>query len=469
MNSQPLTVTLNHIKKQDKFGDFSDFLISRMGVHLDLENNDELTQRHNAYKEFRRRTKREAIASLPTMKRWFGINGRSMPDRTQVYQMCFAMELSIEETQEYLFYGLHEPAFQVNDYQEVLLAYGIYQHCSFSECLDMINELENKIDASWNLVQTQGTQMLLHEFQQNRNLERNQFIEWMLERAVFFKGYSKTSLNYFTKYKKLILNYVRQDAKKELEMLLAETDYTLWCKLHPLLPSEPQIRIRKYISYRSRKGNLSNDLQKNIKELTNIAFSSLEPNTLLLTEIFGTKHKNRSEFSMITTMTQKRLSDLLNIPIQKERYLMTGHALHYLKHMDTNLPCPEWIQNMALEYPRQPHTLQTVKDAKTWLQRYQNENKRRCLQIGRSDLLPMILYVAQRRYLESIGYDMECYERSTALEQFKQLANSTLAACNMENLSENYELDVLLCLCYQDEDIYSYTELLEATQLSPQN
>lgn len=91
-----------------------------------------------------------------------------MPNRTQVYQMCFAMELSVEETQEYLFYGLHEPAFQVIDYQEVLLAYGIYQHCSFSECLDMINELE---------------------------------------------------------------------------MLLAETDYTLWCKLHPLLPPSTKIDL----------------------------------------------------------------------------------------------------------------------------------------------------------------------------------------------------------------------------------
>lgn len=31
-----------------------------------------------------------------------------------------------------------------------------------------------------------------------------------------FKGYSKTTLDYFIKYKKIILDYVKKDAKEEL-------------------------------------------------------------------------------------------------------------------------------------------------------------------------------------------------------------------------------------------------------------
>ncbi len=473
MSKQSLTITLNHVKEQNNFQDFSVFLASRMGIILVAESEDEISQRRQAYREFRKRTGREAIASLPTMKRWFGIGGYSVPDREQVYQMCFAMHLSVEETQEYLYYGLHEPAFQVNDYQEVVLVYGLYHNYNFAECMDLITELENRINPELQPLQTRGTQMLLDEFQEHRDLKWSLFMEWMLDRAVFFKGYSKTSLNYFVKYKKLILDYVRQDARQELDMLLMETDYEHWCRLHPFQSAEPETRIRKYLSSCSRKGSLEKDLYKNLKELLNIAFSPLDLNTLLLTEVFGSKSrrsmKKNSEFSSMTTMTQKHLSDLLNIPLQKERYLLVRRALHSLTDMDNSLPCPEWIQNMALEYPRNAQTLQTVGDARIWLENYQSENKRRCLQIGRDDLLPLVLYVAQKRYLESIEYDMDHYEQACALEQFEQLANSTLTACNMMQLNEKYELDALLLLCYQNEDIYSYSELLEATHQSLQD
>lgn len=470
MSYQTLTTAINHLKETKSISNFNDFIVTRMGFHLTEENTENLLQRRNAYKEFRKRTKKEPIASLPTMKRWFGINGYSTPDRIQVYQMCFAMELSLHETQEYLYYGLHQPPFQVNDYQEVIFAYGLNHRCHFHECLHMIHAFENKLEPRWSPIQTQGTQMLLDEFWQHKNLKWTKFMEWMLERSAFFKGYSKTTLIYFTKYKKLIINYIKQDAKKELEMLLSETDYTFWCKLHPFLPAEPENKVRKYLSYRIRKGELPSDLQKNIKELLNIAFTPLNPNTFLLAELYGVKGRNMTEnsstFSMIPTMTQKKLSDLLNIPIQRQRYLLTKRALHNISPMDDSLPCPEWIQKMALEYPRKTKSLQTIGDARIWLENYQSENKRRCLQIGRSDLLPMVLYVAQRRYLESIGYDMERYEQNSALEEFECLANSTLAACNMASLNETYGLDALLRLCYQKEDMYSYAELLEATSLS---
>lgn len=470
MSSQSLTITLNHIKEQNNFQDFSVFLASRMGVILTTENADEISQRRQAYREFRKRTEREAIASLPTMKRWFGIGGCSVPDRELVYQMCFAMHLSVEETQEYLYYGLHEPAFQVNDCREVVLVYGLYHNFRFNECLDLITELETRINPEIELIQTQGTQMLLNEFQEHRDLEWNLFMEWMLERAAFFKGYSKTSLNYFEKYKKLILNYVKQDARQELDMLLMETDYEHWCRLHPTLFSEPETRIRKYLSSCSRKGNLPKDLHKKIKELLNIAFMPQDSNVLLLAEVFGKNQKktsaNKTDFPTVVSMTQKRLSDLLNIPLQKERYLLVQRALNDLSSLDASLPCPEWVQKIAEEYSRNAQILQTVGNAKLWLENYLCENKRRCLQIGRSDLLPLILYVAQRRYLESIEHDMDRYEQEAALEQFEQLANSTLAACNMVPLSGKYELDVLLRLCYQKEEIYSYSELWETIHLS---
>lgn len=103
----------------------------------------------------------------------------------------------------------------------------------------------------------------------------------------------------------------------------------------------------------------------------------------------------------------------------------------------------------------------TVGEAKEWIASYRKENKRRCLQIQRQDILPLILYVAQHRYLEEIGQDMSSYRQKDALELFRTLADSTLAACNMSRLNEAYELDVVLCACYQAEEMFGYAELLE--------
>lgn len=464
MKKQALTTALNQIKQTTHFQHFPVFLSSKMGVSLTAEDTDELEQRRKAYKIFRERTGREEIASLPTMKRWFGIGGNATPDREQIYQMCFAMELSAEETQEYLLYGIHEPAFQVNDYQEVILVYGLYNHYRFDECMEMIRELEIQMEPELELVQTCGSQMLQEEFQGHKDLPWKLFMEWMLERSAYFKGYSKTTLTYFEKYKKLILDYVRSDAREELSRLLTETDYEHWCKMHLFVSANQETKVRKWLASHSQKRKLSEDLQKNIRETLMMAYTPVDANTRLLAEVYGTGKKklskNNWEFPTISVMTEKRLSDLLNVPIQKERFTQVQRAWQMLSDEEDNLPCPEWVQKMGQEYPRKAQTLNTVAEAKTWLEKYQRENKRRCLQIRRNDLLPMILYVAQRRYLESIGYENR-YEKAAALNQFEQLADSTLAACNMSKLSEHYELDSLLRLCYQEDDFFSYSELLE--------
>lgn len=71
-------------------------------------------------------------------------------------------------------------------------------------------------------------------------------------------------------------------------------------------------------------------------------------------------------------------------------------------------------------------------EAKEWIASYRKENKRRCLQIQRQDILPLILYVAQHRYLEEIGQDMSSYCQKDALELFRTLADSTLGSLQHE-------------------------------------
>lgn len=87
------------------------------------------------------------------------------------------------------------------------------------------------------------------------------------------------------------------------------------------------------------------------------------------------------------------------------------------------------------------------------------EGVHRCIVIQRSDILPLILHVAQlyyRRDSEEKRYDAE-----VAKKYFKDFANTTLNACNMAPLSEKYELDMALLTRFQPEEMYTYPDVLE--------
>ena len=215
---------------------------------------------------------------------------------------------------------------------------------------------------------------------------------------------------------------------------------------------------------KGKKRNLSDGLKASITELCSLAYTEKESNARLLSEVFQTEGEGAEEapeFQSVNSMTEKHLSDLLNVPLHKERFFRTRQAELTLSKLADEDKCPEWIIQLQREYGRRPQELRTAGEAKRWLTQYRRENKRRCLQIQREDILPLIMYVAQHRYLDTIGQDMSAYKQKDALEMFKVLADSTLAACNMGRLNQNYELDAVLCACYQQEEMFGYAELLE--------
>jgi hypothetical protein len=79
--------------------------------------------------------------------------------------------------------------------------------------------------------------------------------------------------------------------------------------------------------------------------------------------------------------------------------------------------------------------------------------------IKRTDLLPLVFHVAQKQYTDRYG---EHYSREKACEQFRNLADATMNACNMEVLNEEYLLDRALLTCFQEHEMFSYPELLDA-------
>ena len=89
--------------------------------------------RQNAYYNFYDKVSKAKIASRPTIQKWFGIHGQSMPKREQIIHLAFVCQLSVDEIREYFMYAISEHDFQVNDYHEMIALYGLENHMTYEQ------------------------------------------------------------------------------------------------------------------------------------------------------------------------------------------------------------------------------------------------------------------------------------------------------------------------------------------------
>lgn len=429
--------------------------------------------RRRAYKEFRKRSGEREFASAPTMQKWFGIDGCARPRRSQIYEIIFYLNPGVDELVSFLTLGFREPSVQINDYTEAIFVYGLENGLGYEECMEMIQDFEQRMEDDIEVCHSQSTQELLEQFQRKKGLPKGEFMEWMAEHAGAFKGYSNTSRDYLLKFKRTICKSVRQDMKEYLKELLAETGYDAWQRKRRFRQETEGDSIRKFI-YTNRK--LSDAYRKEILRLVQCVYFEEDTNVRLLSAVFSTSQysgqhfTNLGKWERLCRMTEKHLSDLLNVATQKERDIRMAHAEAVLRRRngeDGEAGCPEWIAALISEYDggaaqKPVMKLLTVKEALHLVEAYRKEHRRRCVMVQRGDLLPFVLYVAQHRYLESISFEAGNYVWEDAKREFTVLADQTLAACNMAKLSEKYELDSLLLACFQEDEMYSYSEMLEA-------
>lgn len=431
--------------------------------------------RRKTYRTFREQSGKREFASVPTMQRWFGIDGYARPTRSQVYEIVFCLKWGMKELETFLTAGLREPSVQINDYMEAIFAYGLENGLAYDECIGMIQEFEQNLDEDFSVCHAQNTQELLKQFQSRKGLPKDAFMEWMAENADAFKGYSNTARNYLIKFKHTICKSVRQDMKEYLKELLSDAGYDSWRGRRRFRPDQCGESIRKFI-YNNR--NLPEEFRKEILHLVQYVYFEEETNTLLLSAVYSVSGHSEYQFAnlgkweKLSRMTEKHLSDLLNVATQKERDIRTAQAEAVLRQKrnsakDGNERCPEWIEALICEYGMAAMAEAvsggiSLKEASRLIAEYRREHRRRCVLLGRNDLLPFVLYTAQHRYLESIGFDMADYVQEEAKKEFVVLADQTLAACNMAKVSEKYELDAVLLACFQEDEMYSYSEILEA-------
>ena len=115
-----------------------------------------------------------------------------------------------------------------------------------------------------------------------------------------------------------------------LKKFLAETDFYSWTKKKNA--DENERIVQKYLYYikRKRDKNVSEGMMENIREANRIAHMSPDSRQKMLADIFSTS-KSNNEFG---NLTRKRLSDILNLPIQLEKNLRAGIAPVSYTHLD---------------------------------------------------------------------------------------------------------------------------------------
>lgn len=457
----------------EKWGDFSQEAWKEKDTHLQKESEE---KRKKAYKNIVSRLKGKKVAKTATLRSWFGIGSSSKPGREHIFKLALALELSPAETQEYLQRGVLMPGIQINDYREMIFYYGLEKHLSYEECLGMIEVFESQLHQDVVLEQRTHTNELWEAYDEWKKSDRIHFLKVMCENAGKFKGYGKTALNYFTKYKNEILNFVRAEAKERLQDELTKYDFYRWAKEQKIPEEDYPVEALRYLKNVSRRvvPMIDEAERKELEYLHWIAYAKENRNADLLMELYspamkeksgkGQKrnYRSRKDFALpegIHFPSNSHLSQMLNVALHKEKEIRIAQGLACVRYQPEDAACPNWVEEIIECYATVKGPF-TCKDAQKYLKKLQSSQKKQCVTVQREDLLPLIHYVAQRQYQMLYPDD---YDWQKAREVFITLADTTLTACQMAPLSEEYELDFLLLSCYRDKVMYTLAEVIEIT------
>ena len=456
------------------FLNFDTFIIREMGFEFQTEQELESVRRP-AMRMFRNRTRCYPFASLPTIRRWFGIGGYSRPQREQVLQICLMLHTDLEKAEEYLTRGLGESSIIFSDYHEMIWAYGLENHCSLECCEKMIRQFELYMLQETPDCFPYTEEELREEYVLRKSESPSSFFVWMKQNAMAFKGYNDRALACISKAKKLVMKFARREAEERLENFLAETNFKSWQQSRTKEADKLSYResIKKYIHYcqTDEYYHISPNMCEVILELVKIVYSEVDANTRFLAEVFTASNQNKtgkweSNFLNIKSMTSKHLSDLFNIPIQQSRAMKVRQAFLLLQDKKEDELCPQQICQMWKEYTRASgdNCPKTVMDAKNWLIFFEHEHQRRKIHINRSDILPLAHYVAQHCYLQrEESHDKE-YDEKRGRQEFQKVADWMLERCHMAALNEAFEMDAVLLACYQPDEMYSFPDVLDVVE-----
>lgn len=474
-----LRQSFEKLDREHGFSRFDYYMIERWSGETcgnsydDIEPEEVEKLRKKAYNNFNKAVKGCNVGNYRTIKKWFGIGEFVPPKREMIFKIALALELSVEEARDYLVNGMTMPDFQINDYQEMIFLYGIHNNISYDYCHKMIELFEEKMGFGVSYEQGSHTDELWKEYELRKNVKPEIFLKWMLENRELFKGYSKTVLEYFVLLKKEIAQYIKKDAREYLEELLAGSEYEKWKKNYQKKKGEnSDDEIYAYIRYMARYSN--GKIDKNAIDSMRKAYAAAygeDSNSEIIREIYtiytddGKKEEYSEKISVIKNsgisfMTDKYLSQIINIAEQKSVLMRLRNIRARLNNMSEDVECPAAIYSFIIEHGKKPKN-NTVNECRKVIAYYMKNQNQRCQLIGREDILPLIHYITQKRYASLLKEEKRYYNMEEAREFFIRMADTTLLKCGMAPISPKYKGDYLMLSSFSKEDMYSLNDMLE--------
>lgn len=430
--------------------------------------------RQEAYHHFYQKVKKDKVANRQTIRRWFGLGGSSIPSREQIFQIAFSLGFSVDETEEYLQYGISDAGFQINDYSECIIMFCLDHSLDWDTCQSMIRSFE-LYGSRKSLRQTSHTDQLKKEYESRlKQMGTEEFLRWMCENSFWFKGYSLTTLRFFQSLIEETLTFFRGEVVETLLRELKETDFYTWAKEHHIREEDYGEAIRRYVKnvQRRKDPDIPEEKLAEIKRLLVMGYSSRNRITDLLTEIYAPMNfKNcgidpdlcAAMEKEIGTVNAPYLSELLGMSLHKEKMIQLNRAMAELALLPDEEVCPAWIQKLLPQRKNQTSLSPqaTCREVRDYLQRQRSLQGQRIRNIKRSDLLILLQYVCQKKYYEELLDENREYSKIEAKEEFVEAANTIMDACGMRRIDPAYRLDYILLSCFEEEEIFLFAEIFE--------
>lgn len=407
------------------------------------------TDRKKAYKRFYSQIKGENIASQQTVKKWFGLGEKySIPSRENIFKIALATELSVEEATEYLQCGISQPGFQENDYQEFIVMYCLDNKCGLEKCRRMIECYEEKSQFVGKWEQISCTSWLREQYHIVKEYTPEEFLVWMHKHQKYFKGYSMTVLNCYRQLIEQCLSMLRQDIREGLERALRNEGFFDWFSENYSREEYDAQVIERFVKnkLRLRKQPMSAQNAKEIRNMLAIVYAPQDRISDLILEIYATmpgRKKNNGNFmiynalgNQIKRVDNKYISELLNIAILKEKQMV-----------------------LQMEVARE--TDEKIKKQK---QKELRKFKQRIHLLQRSDVLVLVQYIVYQRTLKKIEQG-ENYKAELVQREFQEYADRILGLCGMRKLDEGYMLDYVLLSCFDNAEMYLFSDVIEEVNL----
>lgn len=429
---------------------FDSFMIEKWSGSP-LEDPIPVSQREEAYARFYQKVKRAHVANRQTIRRWFGLGTQdeetlNPPNRKSIYKIAFALGLSMEETEEYLQYGISQAGFQVNDYEEFICMYCLENGMSQEKCQKMIDFFEEKCAGKLTVEQQSKTNWLREQFQIVKEYPEEDFFVWICRHRKYFKGYSLTVLNYYHKLVEKCLVWYREEVKKSLAMELKKVGFYEWLDESRREEELVSQDIQRFVKNRcrSKTNPLSKSCARDIREMTAKVFADRDRLCDLVTGVYSTvplrfqgRNKRGKMYKElegeIRTVDSKYVSELLNVAVLKEQQME-----RYIK----------------LAQEKDP-------EKQKKLQQEIRKSGQRVRVVQRSDLLIRAQYIIYKEAAEQESLEDYEYDAQRVKDKFIHYANGILDSCGMRRVDPEYMLDYLLLSCFDEKEMYLFSEVLE--------